>query len=175
MTNYKYPAYVQLDKNRYRERFGLDFEDFEVGQRFRHRPGYTFTQQDNINDTLDTQNQAMLHYDAHYASQTEFERPLMVTTIILQKLMGMSWKTFYRRKRILEWRETNMQAPVFAGDTLYAESEIVALEPECGDESCGLVTVRCRSFKPCGQQTCETLYDCLVYKRAHLPFEALEY
>lgn len=175
MSNFRFPAYVQTGEKRFRERFGLSFEEFSPGQIFKHRPGYTFSQQDNSNEALDTQNQAMLHFDAHYAAQTEFKRPLMVTTIILQKLMGMSWKTFYQRKRILCWRSTNMLAPVFAGDTLYAQSEIISVSEDSNDEDCGVVTVKCQSFKPCGQVTCETIYECLVYKASALPFEKLGY
>lgn len=175
MSEYKFPAYIELSEKRYRERFGLDFEQFSQGQIFKHRPGYTFTQQDNIDDSLSTLNQAMLHYDSHYAAGTEFEKPLMVTTIILQKLIGMSWKTFYKRKRILQFREVNMLGPVFAGDTLYAESEIIQINPDSGDESCGLVTSACRSYKPDGSQTCEIICDSLIYKKAHLPFSAQNY
>lgn len=175
MNNYHFPAYIKLSPHRYRERFGLDFEQFKPGQVFKHRPGYTFTQQDNINNALDTLNQAMLHYDAHYAAHTEFAKPLMVTTIILQKIMGMSWKTFYRRKRILQWREINMLSPVFAGDTLYAQSEIISLNPDSDDPDCGLVCVKCKSFKPDNEISCEAIYDCLIYKRDKLPFDAFAY
>ena len=175
MGDYAYPAYLEVSPNRFRERFGIDFEDFKPGQVFKHRPGYTFTQQDNIDETLNTLNQAMLHYDDHYASKTEFGRPLMVTTVILQKLVGMSWKTFYRRKALLRWNQVTMLAPVFGGDTLYAESEIRAVKAESEDPECGLVTVQCRSLKPDGVKTCEAEYDCLVYKRDHLPFERLGY
>lgn len=175
MSEYLFPAYIQLGPQHYRERFGLDFEEFVVGQIFKHRPGYTFSQQDNVNEALDTLNQAMLHFDGNYAAQTEFAKPLIVTTVILQKLMGMSWKTFYKRKRILQWRETNMKSPVFAGDTLYAESEVIAVDAECSDPECGLITIKCRSNKPDNTLTCETIYDCLVYKREHLPFDEFNY
>ncbi|HET9044956.1 MAG TPA: MaoC family dehydratase, partial [Burkholderiales bacterium] len=60
-------AYLRAGDARYQERFGLDFEEFAVGQRFRHRPGVTLSQQDNADEALDTLNAAMLHYDAHYA------------------------------------------------------------------------------------------------------------
>lgn len=175
MTGLSFPAYIEVAPNRFRERFGLDFEDFRVGQVFRHRPGYTFTQQDNIDGSLDTLNQAMLHFDEHYASKTEFVRPLMVTTVILQKLTGMSWKTFYRRKAILVWNKVDMLAPVFGGDTLYAESEIMAVNADSPDQDCGLVTVMCRSRRPDGVVTCEAEYDCLIYRRERLPFDRLGY
>src|SRR5215213_5573503 len=65
-----FTAYLRIGENRYLERHGLDFEDFVPGQRFRHRPGVTLSQQDNADEALDTQNGAMLHYDAHYAAAT---------------------------------------------------------------------------------------------------------
>ncbi|MDA9096020.1 MaoC family dehydratase [Porticoccaceae bacterium] len=175
MTSYGYPAYIDIADKRYRERFGLDFEDFVVGQRFRHRPGYTFTQQDNSDECKDTLNQAMLHFDAHYTSHTEFKQPLMVTTVIVQRLIGMMWKTFQRRKRILGWGRIDMLAPVFAGDTLYAESEIMTLNTHTDDPECGGMTVCVRSYNQHGKLTCEMSCDMLVYKAASLPFAANNY
>ena len=89
-----FTAYRRLGENRYQERYGLDFEDFAPGQRFRHRPGVTLSQQDNADEALDTQNGAMLHYDAHYAAATAWQRPLMVSTLTLQRLVGMASKTY---------------------------------------------------------------------------------
>ncbi|MES3015943.1 MAG: MaoC family dehydratase, partial [Pseudomonadota bacterium] len=56
---------------------GRFFEDFEVGDEYRHPLGRTLTQQDNIWFTLLTQNVAAVHFDVHYAAQTEFARPLV--------------------------------------------------------------------------------------------------
>ena len=78
-----FSAYHRIGENRYRQRIGLDFEDFSPGQRFRHRPGVTLSQQDNADEALDTLNGAMLHYDAHYAAATSWQRPLMVSTLTL--------------------------------------------------------------------------------------------
>ena len=74
-------AYLRAGDARYQERFGLDFEEFKPGQRFRHRPGVTLSQQDNADEALDTLNGAMLHFDAHYAAATAWQRPLMVSTL----------------------------------------------------------------------------------------------
>jgi len=65
-----FSAYHRQPDGRIRERFGLSWEDFAPGQRFRHRPGVTLTQQDNIDEALDTMNAAMIHYDDHYAGKT---------------------------------------------------------------------------------------------------------
>lgn len=175
MTDLHYPAYIQIGSNHYRERFGLSFEDFQVGQTFKHRPGYTFTQQDNSDECLDTLNQAMLHYDQNYAAQTEFKKPLMVTTTIVQRLIGMTWKTFNHKKRITQWQQLNMLAPVYDGDTLYAESEVLAINEDCKDSECGLLTVALRSYKPDDTKTCEMIIDILVYKADHLPFTKNNY
>jgi itaconyl-CoA hydratase len=96
-----FSAYDRIGASRYRQRIGLDFEDFAPGQRFRHRPGVTLSQQDNADEALDTQNGAMLHFDAHYAAATTWQRPLMVSTLTLQRLIGMASKTYGRRSAIL--------------------------------------------------------------------------
>ncbi len=124
-----FSAYHRIGENRYRQRIGLDFEDFATGQRFRHRPGVTLSQQDNADEALDTQNGAMLHYDAHYAAATAWQRPLMVSTLTLQRLIGMASKTYGRRRAILGFDDITMNGPLFGGDTLYAESEILDVDP----------------------------------------------
>ena len=123
-----FSAYHRVGENRYRQRIGLDFEDFVIGQRFRHRPGVTLSQQDNADEALDTLNGAMLHYDAHYAAATAWQRPLMVSTLTLQRLIGMTSKTYGRRRAILGFDDITMNGPLFGGDTLYAESEILDLD-----------------------------------------------
>jgi itaconyl-CoA hydratase len=123
-----FTAYHRIGENRYQERYGLDFEDFAVGQRFRHRPGVTLSQQDNADEALDTQNGAMLHYDAHYAAATAWQRPLMVSTLTLQRLVGMASKTYGRRRAILGFDDITMNGPLFGGDTLYAESEVLDVD-----------------------------------------------
>ncbi len=123
-----FTAYHRIGEKRYQERHGLDFEDFTPGLRFRHRPGVTLSQQDNADEALDTLNGAMLHYDAHYAAATAWQRPLMVSTLTLQRLVGMASKTYGRRRAILGFDDITMNGPLFGGDTLYAESEIVDVD-----------------------------------------------
>src|ERR1700722_425404 len=123
-----FTTYHCIGDNRYQERHGLDFEEFAPGQRFRHRPGLTLSQQNNVEEALDTLNGAMLHYDAHYAAATSWQRPLMVSTLTLQRLVGMASKTYGRRRAILGFDDITMNGPLFGGDTLYAESEIVAVD-----------------------------------------------
>jgi itaconyl-CoA hydratase len=137
--------YRRIGAQRYQEQYGLDFEDFAPGQRFRHRPGATLSQQDNVIEALDTLNGAMLHYDAHYAAGTAWQKPLMVSTLTLQRVIGMASKTFGRRTAILGFPEIVLNGPLFGGDTLYAASEIRS----CDD---GVVTVRLTGHKSDGAE-----------------------
>ena len=175
MSKYCFPAYIEVSPGRFRERFGLSAEQFQQGQVFKHRPGYTFTQQDNINECLDTLNQAMLHFDTCYAEKTEFKNNLMVTTAIIQRLIGMNWKTFYHRKRILKWRRVDMLQPVFANDTLYSESEILDTQMSSPDPECQRILVLGRAINQHGEKTCEMEYEALIYKHESAPFDKLNY
>lgn len=112
----------------YQETFGLAPAHLQPGQRFVHRPGVTVSQQDNVDEALDTVNSAMIHYDARYAQQTTWKQPLMVSTVTLQRLIGMTAKTFGRRRRIVRFTSLAMKRPVFGGDTLYAETEVLAVD-----------------------------------------------
>jgi len=69
---------------------GRFYEDFEVGDEYRHALGRTLTQNDNIWFTLLTQNTAPLHFDAHYAAQTEFGRPLINSCLTLALVTGQT-------------------------------------------------------------------------------------
>ena len=138
-----YTSYYQVAPNTYREIFGLGFEHLKVGLRISHRPGITISQQDNIEEALDSVNAAMIHYDHAYAGHTTWKQPLVVSTITLQRLVGMAAKTFGRhRKRIISIEEIALKHPIFSGDTLYAESEVVGLDGGNKEAGWGVVKLR---------------------------------
>ncbi|MFN0301054.1 MAG: aldolase/citrate lyase family protein [Burkholderiales bacterium] len=163
-----FSAYCIAGDKRYIERFGLDFEDFAAGQRFRHRPGVTITQQDNLDEALDTLNSAMIHYDAHYSAQTTWKKPLMVSTVTLQRVIGMASKTFAKRRAIRGMQEIAMTAPVFGGDTLYAESEILGVEAS-NDEDCGYLNVVSRGVNAEGRVVARITYTVEIFRRGKHP------
>ncbi len=164
-----FSAYAKLSENTYREMFGLDFEQFAVGQIFRHRPGATISQQDNTDEALDTINSAQLHYDQHYAEQTEWKHCLGVSTLTLQKVLGAAWKTFARKDRITVFENIAMVHPVFGGDTLYSETEILALEP-LGDDDCGEVQVETRGINQDNTVVTKVQYRIRIYKTGKHPY-----
>ncbi len=139
--------HYQIGSDRYQERHGLAFGQFAPGQRFRHRPGITLSQQDNVDEALDTLNGAMLHYDAHYAAGTAWQRPLMVSTLTLQRLIGLAGKTYARRRVISGFDEIVLNGPLFGGDTLYAASEVLACDPAARG-----LTIRLTGQKPDGAE-----------------------
>ncbi len=122
-------GYLRLGPELYRERFGLSFEDVAPNMRIRHRPGIDISQQDNRDEATDLINNAQLHYDSRYASSTEWKRPLGVSTLTVQRLFGMSSRSWYRRRLLLGIDSIALTGPVFGGDTLYASSSVTGLEP----------------------------------------------
>ena len=117
----------EIEPGRYRESYGRYYEDFHVGDIYEHRPGRTITETDNTWFTLLTMNTHPLHFDAHYAKKTEFGRPLVNSALTLSIVAGMSVSDLSQKAIAnLGWENIKLTAPVFAGDTLYAESEVLA-------------------------------------------------
>ncbi len=164
-------AYSKTAEGQFLERFGLDFEDFQIGQHFHHRPGLTVSQQDNVNESLETMNAAMIHYDNNYAEKTVWKKPLIVSTITLQLMIGMSSKTFSKRNRILRFENISMTAPVFGGDTLYSDSEIIAIE-DLPNSEFGKIEVLCQAKNQNGIIVSKVKYDALVWRRNKGPILA---
>jgi itaconyl-CoA hydratase len=166
-----FTSYYRHADGDYREVFGLGLEHLQPGTRFAHRPGVTLSQQDNVDEALDTINAAMVHYDGSYADKTAFGRPLMVSTITVQRLIGMASKTFgLARRRIRSMHEVSLLKPVFGGDTLYAESEVLAVEPL--PAGCGLVRLRTRGINQRGEEVAGLDYSFEMMSLARVPLLA---
>jgi len=153
---------------RSRETFGRHYEDFEIGDVYEHRPGRTITEADNTWFTLLTMNKHPLHFDAEYAAKTEFGRPLVNSCLTLSIVVGMSVSDVsYKAIGNLGWNDVKLTAPVFAGDTLYAESEVLAKRESKSRPTQGIVTVRTRGTTQ-GDKVCITFErTILVPKRGH--------
>lgn len=158
----------EVAANRYRERFGRYLEDFKVGDIYEHRPGRTITETDNTWFTLLTMNTHPLHFDAEYAKHSEFGKPLVVSSLTVSILLGMS-VTDVSQKAIanLGWTDIKMTAPVFCGDTLYGETEVLAVRESKSRPTQGVVSVRSRAFNQDGTMVCQFDRSVLVPKRGH--------
>lgn len=168
-------SHHKLSANVYRERNGVDFEDLEPGMVFQHRPGRTVYQTENALHCMQTLNQAAVHFDEQYASKTEFEKPLIVTTLSLGLIIAMTTKTFGRVAANLGMTDIRMLKPVFGGDTLYSESEVLSKRLSQSRVGNGLVTVRTRGENQHGVIVCELTRTFLLYLRGHGPYDAAGY
>jgi acyl dehydratase len=153
---------------RFRESFGRDFEDFVVGDVYEHRPGRTISEADNTWFTLLTMNTHPLHFDEAYASKSEFGRPVVNSCLTLSMVVGMSvTDVSYKAIGNLGWDKVRVTAPVFCGDTLYAESEVLSKRESESRPTQGIVTVRTTGRKADGTEVISFERTVLVPRRGH--------
>ncbi len=149
---------------------GRFFEDFHVGDVYHHALGRTVTETDNSWFTLLTQNTAPLHFDKHYAAQTEFGRPLVNSTFTLALVTGQSVSDVSQNVMAnLGWDEVRLLKPLFEGDTVYSKSEVLELRDSKSRPNVGVVTVRTTGFNQDGVILIEFNRTLLVYRRGQAP------
>lgn len=148
--------------------FGKFFEEFEVGQVFRHWPGRTISEADDTWFSLMTMNQNPLHIDAHYAGQTQHGQRLVVGTLVFSIVVGMSVTDISGRAIAnLEYEAVQHVAPVFHGDTLYAESRILDKRESQSKPDRGVIHVETRGFNQRDETVITLRRRVLVPKRPH--------
>ena len=159
---------VKVGPNRCRESYGRYYEDFTIGDIYEHRPGRTISEADNTWFTLMTMNQHPLHFDAAYAAKSEFGRPVVNSCLTLSIVVGMSVSDI-SQKAIgnLGWNDIRLVAPVFNGDTIYADSEVVAKRESAKRPTQGVVTVRTTGKKADGTVFMTFERTILVPKHGH--------
>ena len=166
----------EVSPGRYRETFGRYFEDFRPGDVYEHRPGRTVSEADNTWFTLLTMNTHPLHFDAEYGKASEFGRCVVASPLTLAILVGMS-VTDVSQKAIanLGWKEIRMTAPVFIGDTLYAESKVLDKRESKSRPNAGLVTVSTTGLNQHGKTICSFERTILVARRGHSVEDRMNY
>lgn len=147
---------------------GRWFEELQVGDVIPHALTRTVTETDNVLMTTLTLNPARLHLDHEYAAAaTEFGRPLVNSMFTLALLVGMSVLESTHGTTIanLGFEEVTFPAPVFCGDTLYAESEVVAARPSSSRPDAGIVTFEHRAFNQDDTLVCRARRNALMHRR----------
>lgn len=140
-----------LSENRYRQTIGRYFEEFTVGDVYEHRPGRTITDADNIQFSLLTMNNHPMHCDMAFAAKSEFGRLLVNSGLTLAVVLGMTVGDVSGKAIAnLGWTEIKLTAPVFGGDTIYAESEVLDKRESKSRPTQGIVSVRTRGTKADG-------------------------
>ena len=131
------------------------YDDLEVGAVYRSRFGRTVLEADNVWFTLLTMNTNPIHFDAAYAAETEWKRPLVDSTFTLALVTGLSVGDVSEAAVNLGWREVRLPAPVFAGDTIRAETEVLSKRESASRPGTGVVTVRTRGLNQRGEVVIE--------------------
>ena len=167
---------VKVGENRYRERFGRYYEDFVVGDIYEHRPGRTISETDNTWFTLLTMNTHPMHFDEQYAKHSEFGKcivcsPLTVAVMVGQSVTDVSQKAIAN----LGWTDIKLTFPLFAGDTLTSESEVLGKRESKSRADAGLVTVRTRGFNQDGKMVAQFDRTILVAREGHKIEELAKY
>jgi itaconyl-CoA hydratase len=165
----------EVGPKRFRNSIGRHYEDFTLGDVYEHRPGRTLSEADNTWFTLLTMNQHPLHFDAAYGAATEFGRPLVNSCLTLAIVTGMSVADVSQKTVAnLGWDKVRLTAPVFAGDTIYAESEVIGMRESGSRPNHGIVTVRTTGKKADGTVFITFERSCLIPKRGHAVDDRLD-
>ena len=152
---------------RYEHQKGRHYEDFTVGDVYHHLPGRTISQHDNAWFTLLTMNTHPLHFDEEYAAETEFGRPLVASPLTVAIIVGMSVSDVSEAAIAnLGWREIKLPAPVFPGDTLYANTEVLDKRESRSRPSAGIVSVLTKGINQDDTEVCVFERQILIPKRA---------
>ena len=145
---------------------GRFYEDFDVGDVFRSRFGRTITETDNVWFTCLTMNTNQVHFNVPHAERTQFGRPLVNSAFTLALVTGMTVPdTSENAAANLSWTDIMLPAPVFAGDTLWAESEITDKRESRSKPNVGIVSMRSRGINQRGEVVIEFKRTFMVYKR----------
>ena len=166
--SYESRAVKNGEGNRFREEIGRYFEDFNVGDIYEHRPGRTINEADNSWFTLLTMNTHPLHFDAEYAKDSEFGKILVNSCLTLSIVAGMSVSDVSQKAIAnLGWTDIKLPAPVFIGDTIYAETEVLEKRESKSRPTQGIVSVRTKGTKSDGTVFMTFDRTILVAKHGH--------
>jgi acyl dehydratase len=166
----------QVGEKRFRESYGRYFEDFNTGDIYEHRPGRTITEADNIWFSLLTNNQHPLHSDSAYGKKSEFGQCLVDSCITLSVVTGLSVSDVSAKAIAnLGWNNVKLTAPVFAGDTIYAQSEVIEKRESKSRPTQGIVTVRSTGSKQDGTVCIVFERTLLIPKRGHALDDKIDY
>jgi itaconyl-CoA hydratase len=149
---------------------GRVFEDFDVGDVYEHPLGRTITSADNVWFTCVTMNTNPIHFDAEYARQTEFKRPLVNSCFTLALVTGLSVTDLTQNGVAnLGWDEVRLPHPLFEGDTVYARSEVLETRESKSRPAVGIVRVKSTGLNQDGKAVIEFTRTFMVWKRGHVP------
>jgi acyl dehydratase len=146
---------------------GRFFEDFDIGDVFKSQLGRTVSEADNIWFTCLTMNTNQIHFNDAFAESSRFGKVLVNSTFTLALVTGLTVADTSQNGGVnLEWTDIKLPKPVFVGDTIWAESEILALRESKSNQEVGIVGMRCRGINQRGEVICEYRRSFMIPKRS---------
>ena len=152
---------------------GRFYEDFEIGDVYRCRIGRTITQADNIWFTLLTNNTNQIHFNEHYASKTEFGKPLVNSALTIAIVAGLGVADTSENGFALGWDEIKLPNPLFAGDTLYSQSTVLEKRDSKSKPQWGIIKVRTQGIQQEGKVVIDYARSVMVWRKEFAPKQQL--
>ena len=149
---------------------GRVFEDFAVGDIYEHPLGRTLLAADNVWFTCLTMNTNPIHFDAAYAAQTEFGKPLVNSCFTLALVTGQSVTDLtVNAVANLGWDNVKLPHPLFEGDTVRSKSEVLETRESKSRPNVGIVRVKTTGMNQEGKTVIEFTRTFMIWKRGHVP------
>ena len=171
----RFPSHRVVGPNVYVEIIGVDFEGFDVGQVFEHRPGRTFSADENALHAVRSLDLSPRHVDRHYRERVEGGEPPINEPFLLAVITAMTTKTFGKVVANLGWKHVSFPRLVHPGDTVYAVSEILEKRDSRSRPTQGIVHVRTQALNQHGEEVCAFERNILLYRRGHGPYTEAGY
>ena len=163
---------IEVAPRVFRENYGRYYEEFVEGDVYQHRPGRTITDYDNVSFTLLTMNTHPAHFDYNFAEKTEFKKPLICSPLTVALMVGMSVSDVSQKAVAnLGWSEIRLTHPLFPGDTLYAESEVLTKRESKSRSGQGVVTIKTIGKNQDGTVVCTFERTMLIWKKGFGPMD----
>jgi len=168
-------SHRKLADNVFMEIAGVEYEDFEEGQVFEHRPGRTITVEENRLHVLRSADLSMRNSDSIFNTKVYGGEEVINETLVLSVITAMTTKTFNKVVANLGWKHIQLPNPVRTGDTIYAESEVLDKRESQSRPTQGVLHIKTRAVNQRGEEVCSFERRLLIYKRGLGPYEAAGY
>jgi itaconyl-CoA hydratase len=168
-------SHRKLADNIFMEIAGVEYEDFEEGQVFEHRPGRTITAEESRLHTLRSADLSMRNADSIFNAKVHGGEEVINETLVLSVVTAMTTKTFNKVVANLGWKQIQLPNPVRAGDTIYAESEVLGKRESQSRPTQGVLHIKTRAVNQRGEEVCSFERRLLIYRRGLGPYEAAGY
>ena len=168
-------SHRKLADSTYIEVAGVEYDDFEEGDIFEHRPGRTLTAEENRIHALHSADLSIRAVDAVYNEKIYSGQQVINETVVLSVVTALTTKTFNKVVANLGWKNIKFPTRVVANDTIYAESEVLGKRESQSRPTQGVLHLRTRAVNQRGEEVCSFERRLLIYKRGLGPYEAAGY